>query len=77
MAVKQYEVAILHAETCGSCHDAAIACQRLADFYMTTMEDTAQAGTYFQKSINHWSTWGALAMVKHIQERHGNILHNN
>jgi hypothetical protein len=74
VAIKHYEVAILVSARGGYHHDAALATERLGDYYLTVMSDREMATYQIGESIKFWGEWGAMAKVAHLQEKYADLM---
>ena len=72
-AAQLYDKAIDTAYQHEHSHEAALACELAAKLYMQT-EKHQQAEFYFQKAWLGYNRWGAIAKVKHLEERYPKYL---
>jgi hypothetical protein len=75
-AIKQYEAAIVRAGRGGYQQDAALATERLGEFYLRIMGDRGDAAYQIEQSIKYWREWGAIAKVRHLEEKYADLLPN-
>jgi hypothetical protein len=73
-AMKQYEAAILLAARGGYQQDAALATERFREFYLRVMGEREDAAYHIGQSIKYWGEWGAMAKVRHLQEKYADLL---
>jgi hypothetical protein len=75
-AIKHYEAAILLAARGGVQHDAALATERLAEFYFysTEIHDQEEAAFQVCQSIRYWGEWGAIAKVRHLEQKYTDLI---
>jgi predicted ATPase len=65
-----YDEAILTAVRGGFMHDAALASNRAARYYLTFKEDRQAGNHYLSQALSFYSEWGALAAVRLITARY-------
>jgi hypothetical protein len=73
-AIKRYEAAIVLAARGGYQQDAALATQRFGEFYLKVMGDREEAAYQIGQSMKYWGQWGAMAKVRHLQEKYAYLL---
>jgi hypothetical protein len=75
-AIKHFEAAILLAARGGLQHDAALATERLAEFYFhsTGIHDREEAAFQVRQSIRYWGEWGAIAKVRHLEQKYADLI---
>jgi hypothetical protein len=73
-AIRHYELAILWAARNGYLHDAGLATERFGTFYWTVLGDREHAAYQIGQSIKYWGEWGAVAKVRHLQEKFAHLL---
>ena len=69
MARERYQAAIVSAIDGGFIQDAALACERLAEFHIYVQGDMNQARNCILQSADYWRAWGALGKVRHLQAK--------
>jgi len=69
-----YKDAILSSTRGGYVHDAALAHVRFADFLLSEVGDTQEAGYHIQKAIKCYNNWDAMAIVEYLHNQHEEIL---
>jgi hypothetical protein len=73
-AIKHYEAAILMAARGGYQHDAALATERLGAFHLRVTGNREEAAYQIGRSIQYWGEWGAIAKVRHLEEKYADLL---
>jgi hypothetical protein len=73
-AVKHYEATILMAARAGYQHDAALATERLGAFHLRVTGNREDAAYQIGRSIQYWGEWGAVAKVRHLEEKYADLL---
>ena len=76
VVIKQFEVAIAQAVRGGYKHDAALACERLGEYYLTELPKESQdkAQGQFEQAIKYWRSWGAMGKVHHLEMKCSNLV---
>ena len=69
MALDRYQAAIVGASNGGFIQDAALASERLAEFYIHIQGDVNEARNCILQSADYWQAWGALGKVRHLQAK--------
>ena len=69
-AKKLYQEGIVMATRSGFVQDAALACERFADYLMDELNDREAAMFRYKESIRFWSDWGALRKVRMLHDKY-------
>jgi hypothetical protein len=72
-AIQAYQASIVAAARGGFQQDAALATERLGEFYWTVMGDPEAAVYQLGQSMKYWGEWGAVAKVRHLEEKYGEL----
>jgi hypothetical protein len=73
-AIKHYELATLLSARGGYQQDAALATERFGEFYSKVVGDREEAAYQISQSIKYWGQWGAVAKVRHLEEKYADLL---
>jgi hypothetical protein len=73
-AMKHYEATVLSAVRGGYQHDAALATERFGEFHLLVLGDRPEAINQFTHSIKYWRDWGAIAKVRHLEEKNADLM---
>lgn len=72
-AIEHYRMTIRLAGRTGFIHDAALACERMAEFYLRALDDKNEAAYRMQQSMRYWSEWGAVSKVKALEKKYSDL----
>jgi hypothetical protein len=73
-AIKLYEETIIVSAKCGFQQDAALASERLGEFYLTVMGNKSEASYRLGKAREFWLHWGAIAKVVDLDRKYNHLL---
>ena len=69
---KLYDAAISSSSRSGYIHNAALACEKVADFFRTR-NDYAWAEDYLKKSLDYYGRWNAWSKVEDMRRSHPSL----
>ncbi len=72
-ALHAFEQAIVQADASGAVQQQALANELFAKFWLGR-GNRGIAGLYLRAALAHYKAWGAQAKVRHLLERHGDLL---
>lgn len=72
-AVKKFEATIFLAARNGCIHDAAFACERLAELHLRVKNDTAEAKYQITQAMKYYGDWGAQAKIRMLEKKYDDI----
>ena len=76
-AVRRYELAILLSARGGHQSDAALASERLGQFYLSMGGDEEEARYRLHEAAKYWKSWGALGKVHALEEQYPFLVQNS
>ena len=73
--IELYEIAIAQSSRGGYRHDAALASERLGEYFLI-FQSTHQreAEKQFQRAQKYWKSWGAMGKVYHLQDKYSDLV---
>ena len=72
-SVKLYQDAIRISARCGCQHNAALACERLGDLYLTVCKNEEEACVRLGQARTYWLGWGAKAKVAQLDSMYSEL----
>ena len=71
---KLYNDAITMSARGGYVHDAALAQERFADYFLNIAGDLQEARYHIEGAIQRYTKWGAMGVVEHLHNKYHDVL---